>query len=151
MSSITIQEKIDEYKEQLPDQLYRELCDLTMKENKKEEEKKLKEYDFYEVKYAYPKHYYDDENISNIDIRFKTKIVKLEQVYYERIVNNILEDGYSPSCVCVKIGDDGYESKKIIDYEHIQVYNSTSNCYESDENKTFHYQSHSKILSIKKA
>ena len=32
-----IQDKIDEYKEQLPDQLYIELCALTMKENKKED------------------------------------------------------------------------------------------------------------------
>ena len=143
-----IQDKIDEYKEQLPDQLYIELCALTMKENKKEEENKLKEYDFYEIKYAYPSHFYDDDGDNNFKLSIKTTIVKLKLWIADRIADRIRDDGYFPAWgICLRRRDNGgYENVNIIEEDEGEVVN-----YSRDENKPFCYQSHSTILSIKKA
>ena len=142
-----IQEKIDEYKQQLPDQLYRELCALTMKENRKEKEQEQKEQDFYEVKYAEPSHFYDDDGDSNIEVKFKTKIVKLEKKYFDEAIERIGSRGYCFNEVNIRREDGDYDSLEIIKHKHKHIY---SNCGEND-NRYFNFTVRPKILSIKKA
>jgi hypothetical protein len=107
MSSVKYQEIIDEYKEELPDGLYKKLCDLNMLENKKEEQNE----DFYKIKYVIPDHYYDDDGDNNIMIKFKTKIIKLEKKIYDEVVKKIDNDGWHPS-----LGGGG--GKDILKYKH---------------------------------
>ena len=148
MSSASIQEKIDEYKEQLPDQLYRELCALTMIENRKEKEQEQKEQDFYEVKYVYPSHFYDCDSDNNIEVKFKTKIVKLEKKYFDEVIEGINSTrGYCFHQVNVRNDDGSYDSLEIIKHKHKQIY---SYCGEGD-NRYFNFTVRPKILSIKKA
>lgn len=133
MSSVKFQEVIDEYKQELPDQLYKKLCDLNMMENKKEEQDKH----FYKIKYIIPNHYYDDCGDNNIMIEFKTKIIKLEKKIYDEVVKKIDNDGWHPS---LGGGEDILKDKQV------QVYNSGSSC--DDDNKFFHYTAHPCIISI---
>jgi hypothetical protein len=145
MSSASIQEKIDEYKEQLPDELYRQLCALTMIENRKEKEQEQKEQDFYEVKYAYPSHFYDDDN-SNIEVKFKTKIVKLEKKYFDEAIERIGSRGYCFNEVNIRREDGGYDRLEIIKHKHKQIYS-----IDEDDNRFFNFIVRPRILSIKKA
>ena len=93
MTSVQIQEVIDEYKQTIPDELYRQLCDLTMKKNKEENEDEEK---VYKIGYIIPDIYYctNNEHMIN-DISFKTKLVKLKRKYYNEIIQNINKDGKS--------------------------------------------------------
>lgn len=93
MTSVEIQEVIDEYKQTIPDELYRQLCVLTMKKNKDENEDEEK---VYKIRYIIPDIYYcrNNERIVN-DISFKTKLVKLKRKYYNEIIQNINKDGKS--------------------------------------------------------
>jgi len=145
MSSIALQEKIDEYKEQLPDQLYRELCDLAMKENKQEQ----KEQDFYEIKYIIPVHFHDDDGDNTIEVAFQTQIVKFEKKVYNRVFEDINSDGYCCHQVNIKKDDGNYEHYTLIKHQHKQIYNNLSSC--EDDNKFFHITFKPKIISIKKA
>lgn len=146
MTSRAIQEKIDEYKEQIPDELYRQLCALTMKQHEDEQ-------NFYEIQYAVPFHYHDDDNDNNIKVIIEKKLVKLEKKVYNRIVNNINQDGGCPAELTIQGNDNQYETKVIIERTYPTVYNN--NCRSrwnvDDENKFFHFTAHSKIISIKKA
>jgi hypothetical protein len=91
-----LQAKIDEYKEQMPDELYRQLCNLTMEEFKKEERKS----DFYKVYFLIPRHNYDDCDGNEIRIRKDSRIVKLNIDDYNRIQSDITEEGfYSRLCL----------------------------------------------------
>ena len=145
MASITIQEKIDEYKEQLPDQLYIELCDLTMKENKQEQ----KEQDFYEVKYVIPCHFHDDDGDNNISVEFKKEIVKLEKKIYNKVIEEINSRGVCCHQVNIRIDDGCYDNYQIIKQKNKQIYNNSSGC--NDDNKFFNIFVRPKIISIKKA
>lgn len=138
MSSVKYQEIIDEYKEELPDGLYKKLCDLNMLENKKEEQNE----DFYKIKYVIPDHYYDDDGDNNIMIKFKTKIIKLEKKIYDEVVKKIDNDGWHPS-----LGGGG--GKDILKYKQVQVYNSSVSHY-NRSNNFFHYSVHPCIISIEK-
>ena len=144
MSSAKYQELIDEYKEHLPDILYKKLCDLNQEENKKEENTE----DFYEIQYAETSHFHNDDLENNIQIIVKTKILKLEQRWYNVIVKHINADGYCENEVCITHPNNDYEVKKLLKIKYKQVYNNSS-C--SCDAKLFSYYVHPKILSIKKA
>ena len=85
-----LQAKIDEFKEQMPDELYRQLCNLTMEEFKKEERKS----DFYKVYFLIPRHNYNDDGDNEIRIKKDSRIVKLNIADYNRIKSDIIEEGF---------------------------------------------------------
>lgn len=146
MSSFRYQELIDEYKDQLPDILYKKLCDLNQEENKKEENTE----DFYEIKYVEPNHFYNDDMENNIQTVVKTKIMKLEQRWYNAIVKHINADGWCHEQVCIRNPNNVYETKKILKINYKQVYDIGS-CSCDEATKFFSYYAHPKIISIKKA
>jgi len=103
-----LQAKIDEYKEQMPDELYRQLCNLTMEEFKKEEKKIA----FYKVYFIIPKHNYDDYGGNEIRIKKDSRIVKLTITDYNRIQSDITEEGfYKHHCLA------------FLDKEYITIHN----------------------------
>ena len=85
-----LQAKIDEYKEQMPDELYRQLCNLTMEEFKKEEKKS----DFYKVYFIIPKHNYDNYGGNEIRIVKDSRIVKMNFDDYLRISSVLISNGF---------------------------------------------------------
>ena len=150
MLSASIQEKIDDYKEQLPDQLYRELCALTMNENRKEKEQEQKEQDFYEVKYVIASHTIGNRGgiVCRVDV--KTKIVKLEKKYFVEVCRQINSFGYSFNKLFIM----GGPYLEIIKHKHKELYNQLAETDEYDEDEDTGFvsiQITPKILSIKKA
>lgn len=145
MSAVAIQEVIDEYKQQLPDELYRQLCSLTMIQNKNEENQEQ----IYKITYVKPIHYYDDDcKNNNIYVKIKTQLIQLEKKIYDKIVENINDCGSSPSKIYIGQDDDGCIFSDILNVNKKQTYNSNSTCY--DDNKIFSWISHPLILSIVK-
>ena len=85
MSSLKYQELIDEYKQQIPDELYRQLCNLNMEKNKEEEE----EENIYEVTVAYPSFHLDDDCDYFSSTTIKKILLKLTNVEYEFYRSNL--------------------------------------------------------------
>ena len=140
MSSVKFQEVIDEYKQQLPDQLYKKLCDLNMMENKREEQ----DVHFYKIKYVRPDHHYDDDDDNNITVSIKTKIVQLEKKWYNRVSSDINEKGWCLHNIAIENENGELEYKDIVKNKQVQVYNWGGEFH----NKTFHYTAFPKIISI---
>lgn len=89
MSSQEYQQLADEYKECIPDGLYKKLCDLNMKKNKDEVEDEA----FYTIYYFIPQHHYIyDDNV--ITINNKTVIKKLTKTQYNIIKTKIETNNY---------------------------------------------------------
>ena len=121
MSSQEYQQLIDEYKENIPDGLYKMLCDLNMKKNKDEVEDEA----FYTIYYFIPKHHYrddDDDNVITIDN--KTVIKKLTNDQYNLIKTEIETKNYCNKSIYT--GDE-YGFFDILDREHIIIKNIECN------------------------
>tara|TARA_R110001606_G_scaffold396765_2_gene571534 strand:+ start:94 stop:531 length:438 start_codon:yes stop_codon:yes gene_type:complete len=125
MSSQEYQQIVDEYKECIPDGLYKKLCDLNMKKNKDEVEDEA----FYTIYYFIPKHHYrddDDDNVITIDN--KTVIKKLTNDQYNLIKTEIETNNY---CKKSLYTGDEYGFFDILDREHIIIKNIE--CNEEDD------------------
>ena len=101
MSSSDYQDIIDEYKEQIPDELYRQICLLNMDKYKKENEEVER---IYKIRYVTPHMFYCTANDETyIQNKFRTKLVKLKRKFFTKISENINKDGYCGSYLAGKI------------------------------------------------
>jgi len=110
------QELLDEYKQQIPDELYRKLCELNL--SSYQEEKKQK--NLYRVRYVMPTHHYDDCMNHIIDPKISTRIVEIPAIFIEKIKRNITDDGFCYSKFCQRIDGD-YKSCTIIPKNHSNI------------------------------
>ena len=116
MSSQEYQQLVDEYKESIPDGLYKKLCDLNMKKNKDEAEDEA----FYTIYYFIPQHHYTDDDDNVITIDNKTVIKKLTNEQYKIIKTKIEKDNY---CLKAIYTGDEYGYINILDRERIIIKN----------------------------
>lgn len=116
MSSIEYQNILDEYKQQIPDDLYIKLSRINMQKHIEEGKS------FYELTIAYPKFFYDNECSLICDIGFDKKIFQLDVgqlkiIEKHRIPGNFLN--MSTECL---FGHDIYKSfsgvNKTVDWEN---------------------------------
>ena len=130
MSSQEYQQIIDEYKENIPDGLYKKLCDLNMKKNKDEVEDEA----FYTIYYFIPQHHYTDDDDNVITIDNKTVIKKLTNNQYNLIKTKIEKNNYCSKTIYT--GDE-YGYIDILNREHIIIKNIECD----DENGSTNYLS----------
>lgn len=135
-----IQEKIDEYKQQIPDEVYRQLCSITLEEYSEEEH-------FYKIKYVQPTHWYEyderfESNSNQICVGFFDNIIKVKNKDYEKIKKDIDNNGY---CINYYI-----DNKRIISENNIRQFNTDSRCDCCEEVRYFNLETESKIYSIEK-
>jgi len=117
MSAEQYQNILDEYKENIPDGLYKKLCDLNMIKHKEDEQV----WDFYDIHYFIPKHRYNincypEKNTISIEKRIIIK--KLTKKQYNSIKTKIDENDFSNRFFDHNIDNENIEIKNIIRPNH---------------------------------
>ena len=92
-NSHAIMSLIDENKEDIPEGLYLNLCNLLKKQNE-EEEKEDKEDKFYKVTYLYSSPSQQTSNTWEMNLCSSNEILKLSEFQHRTIKQNMITNGY---------------------------------------------------------
>ena len=130
-----LQAKIDEFKEQMPDELYRQLCNLTMEEFKKEESEEK----FYELTIVSPHHYLDDDGMNNFAIKCKKVYKKLTSKEYKRILESMRNNEGICDGDIVIFNNNSYSHRKVIEDKVQMILSGESSIGSDDDEKKLSY------------